>query len=137
MTQVLVKAFLLRGSSEVASVQLAVTLHDKEQLNELDARIQVLDDKASAMKERPEDFGGADFVAQVQKLEAMTESSVWLEKGKLSVEEAKKKAEMLQETTTKDLERMVNKIMETVDTIRHSDEYQSAIAQASDVATHA
>merc|ERR1712060_29098 len=32
LTQVLVKAFLLRGTSEVASVQLAVTLHDKEQL---------------------------------------------------------------------------------------------------------
>merc|ERR1719326_760515 len=32
ITQVLVKAFLLRGTSDVASAQLSVTLHDKQQL---------------------------------------------------------------------------------------------------------
>jgi len=146
--QTLVKAFVLRGTSEVASAQLALALHDKNQLQKdkvaaeadlagIQSRLDVLLAREAAFQTQVETNEGEGFAGQIKALEkgldSATDVDAWAEKGKLSVEEAKRKAAEVQEATTKELERMVEQIQEAVEAIRNSDTVKQAMHQAEEL----
>jgi len=146
--QTLVKAFVLRGTSEVASAQLAIALHDKNQLQKdkvaaeshlaaVQSRIDVLAAREATLQSQVETNAGEGFAGQIKALEkgleSATDADACAQKGRLSIEEAKRKSAEVQEATTKDLERMVEQIQEAVEAIRNSDTVQEVIHQAEEL----
>jgi len=147
VVQTLVKAFVLRGSMDMACSQLAVAGHERAQLERerqkaedklkaVDAQLQAVKAVEVSLKAKAGPDTSADLEASISQLEALGDTGMddWKAKGAATIAELQGQAKALEEATTKDLEIMMQKITEAAEMIKGSDAYKSAMAKAQDAA---
>jgi len=150
VTQVLVKAFFLRGSTDCAAAKLAVSLHEKADLlrekSALKSQLDAVEGKIKNIESTAKDLEGKAAVEGNEPLQRTIEllqegdfvekaESDWNEAGKKLADQAVKTAQDLQEATTAELEAMMQKLQEMMVQIQESQQYKDALV-AADTAAH-
>mmetsp|Transcript_34976 Transcript_34976/g.63873 ORF Transcript_34976/g.63873 Transcript_34976/m.63873 type:complete len:662 (-) Transcript_34976:141-2126(-) len=146
MAQTFVKAFVLRASSEASKAKLAVSIYERKtlmkerdalskKLQGLDAEISKLEQSESELKEKAKATNKEEMEAEAEKLERCIHNPDLLKsKGRDLAEKATQMALALEEGTTEDLERMVKRILDAVNSGMESDTFKKARATAGHMA---
>jgi len=147
VAQTLVKAFVLRGGSELASSQLAVAVHERVQLERERAKAEVklrdIEGQLAACKAAEEALEAKagrdkteDLEASITQLESLGDTGMddLKAKGVAAIADIQAQAAAMEEATTKDLEVMIQKITEAAEMVKDSDAYKSALSKAQDAA---
>lgn len=140
--QTLVKAFVLRGRTDLASSQLAVTVHDRVQLErqlaeacqrveELGFQIKAREAEEAELRAKAGSDGTEDLQASISQLEAFGDKDMLdlKNQGSASIEQMQGRAAALEQATTKELEALMQRITEVVGAVQDSDMYKSAVSQ--------
>lgn len=146
MAQLFVRAFVLRGSSDMVFTRLAVALHEqscvKKEINATEGRLQELRSKlqeqtsrVSLLKAEAADQEGGDFITSAEKLERQMSDALtpqaWRERGTQAIEEAHANAVRdVKAATTESIDRILRRMAEGSEQLRNSEAVQSAIAAA-------
>jgi len=151
--QTLIKAFVLPRVLDLDSAALAQELHTEsslkrehaeaeQKLGTLDGELEKQRSKVEALKAKivkNEDNSKLD--ERLDHLEKHVRNSIdsgnWHQMGADAVEAAKAKAMDVEQASTEDLERIVNRIRGAADQLQHSQTAQSAMAQAQQGASSA
>mmetsp|Transcript_52897 Transcript_52897/g.123816 ORF Transcript_52897/g.123816 Transcript_52897/m.123816 type:complete len:669 (-) Transcript_52897:117-2123(-) len=144
--QTFVKAFVLRASTEASKAKLAVSVYERKSLmkqrdklaNELkglDVAINKLEESESALKEKAYATDKEEMEAEAEKLEkCILNPDLLKSKGHDLAEKATHIAAALEQGTTEDLERMMQRIMDAVNAGMESEAFKKAKATAAHAA---
>lgn len=143
VAQTLVKAFVLRGGSDLTSAQLAVAMNERlhlerqrseaqKELDALDCQLRACSAQEEALKQTAGSDQAADLLASINSLEAVGDKDMgeWKQQGRDIIKEMQEKAAGVEEGTTKDLEAMMQKIQDLLSVVQDSEVYQSAVSKA-------
>jgi hypothetical protein len=144
VTEVLFKAFLLRGGDEALISRLAVATHHTRSLQhkkaELEGKISALNFKISAASQEEDSLtskskeeGGGDLAAQCKKLNSeAVDYDNWKRQGRIAIDDTEKDITAVGAASTEALEKLYTKVDSTLKEIENSDAVQAAIAAAKD-----
>jgi len=150
VVQMLVKAFVLRGSTDTAASKLTVALAEKVRLQrehaevcaELEAierNIKMNKKTTRALKKKADALGGTGLdamITQLKQVEAL-DGEAWRDEGVKLVDKAMLEATAAKAAATEELDKIAQWIMEIVEQIQKSDTVQNAMVQARDAADQA
>eukprot|EP00747_Dinoflagellata_sp_TGD_P183121 gnl/TRDRNA2_/TRDRNA2_37817_c0_seq1.p1 gnl/TRDRNA2_/TRDRNA2_37817_c0~~gnl/TRDRNA2_/TRDRNA2_37817_c0_seq1.p1 ORF type:complete len:797 (+),score=189.26 gnl/TRDRNA2_/TRDRNA2_37817_c0_seq1:358-2391(+) len=149
VAQILVKAILLRGAGDTINAQYGLKLHEKTQLEKeraaLQSQLDALEQQISSCESEAEQLGkdageDGDLAGSAQKLESCPPDGYdWKAQGSLAISEAEARqlADKLEQATTQEIEKMIKRIMEAADQVRHSEAVEAAIHKGQDLADKA
>lgn len=145
--QILAKAFVLRGSTDTVYAKLNVCTNEKifltRKQSELEAKKQEMEEKLKSKEDhlaalenkvtRARSLPGGDagfggIVAQLENHE--DDSANWKQKGIEAIQQAEARVSSGEEANTEELDKLVERVNTTVESIRNSDEFKEA-AEAS------
>merc|ERR1719420_2238320 len=141
VAQLLVKALILRGTSETAEAQLAITVHEKDMLEReraelqktmasLDKQIQACETTVEKLKPKVDKGqGGIDATMKALEDPALDTAS-WKLQGAAAIRTAEAEAAQLEEATTAALEEMVSRITAAATQVQESQHFKTAVAGA-------
>jgi len=139
--ELLVKAFLLRGSSDTLNSRLSKIQSSKsvceQEKADLERKLAAVTSEIGtnaaeeqAIKATAKEQGG-DIAEQVSNLVGLTdEVEAWKARGDQALEEAEEKAKAVQAATTKAIAELWEKIMEAVNAVQNSETAKALIAKA-------
>lgn len=139
VTELLAKAFLLRGGSDTLIARLAVASHHKNclegeradlmaQLNAVKARQDYLKSEEESLAKSVEESGGGDLAAQCAKIKEEKFDAVckeWKEKGKQTIQAAQATVVDVGEGATEDLQRLYDKITQAADYLQNTEAFKA------------
>mmetsp|Transcript_18969 Transcript_18969/g.44189 ORF Transcript_18969/g.44189 Transcript_18969/m.44189 type:complete len:694 (-) Transcript_18969:111-2192(-) len=146
LAQTFVRSFVLRASSEVTKAKLASNLYERKQLMKqrtakekelqtLNDAIGKLEEVEKLLKEKATGTETEEMEAEAQKIEkGLLDIEGMKEKGHELTQQATEMALALEQTTTADLEKMINRIMEAVNAGMESEAFKEAKAQVEHLA---
>eukprot|EP00933_Yihiella_yeosuensis_P039402 TRINITY_DN3339_c0_g1_i8.p1 TRINITY_DN3339_c0_g1~~TRINITY_DN3339_c0_g1_i8.p1 ORF type:complete len:895 (-),score=415.91 TRINITY_DN3339_c0_g1_i8:92-2776(-) len=141
VAQLLVKAFVLRGSSEVLCARLSVTMREKnvlaKEFAETEARLLALNQRFNSkalevekMEERIVQTNGGTLESQAESLKTGLDMEALKHKGMELCEAAKTHVAGAEEAVTDEIEKLVKKFEELVQQVTDSEEFKAAKAKA-------
>jgi hypothetical protein len=137
VTELLAKAFLLRGGDDMLASRLAVATHHRkclqqekedllQKLGDVTQRAEFLQSETDALAKTVAESGGGDLAAQCAKLKDDNfDFEAWKAKGKESIEVAEKAGEEISAASTEQLEIVQQKIMEAADALKNSETFKA------------
>ncbi|CAE8696144.1 unnamed protein product, partial [Polarella glacialis] len=157
VAELLVKAFLLRGSSDTMGAQLNIAMADQVQMerqrDELKAKIASLDGsiksraaEVEAIKVKAAEIqakGASDpmgveaSITQLQTTDIDVMGQEWKELGSTAVADAEARASATMKATSEELERLMSKFSALAEGIQQSETFKSVAAQAQVAAAQA
>lgn len=150
VVEYIVKAFVLRGSTDTLQSRLTVALSEKVRLqrerDEIAAELEAVENKikighkeVKSLKRKAETLGGTGLdamITQVKHIDKLDEEA-WKEQGKLHVQKAMAESNAMKTAATAELDKMATWIQEIVEQIQNSETVQGALAQAREAADQA
>eukprot|EP00933_Yihiella_yeosuensis_P062884 TRINITY_DN658_c0_g5_i1.p1 TRINITY_DN658_c0_g5~~TRINITY_DN658_c0_g5_i1.p1 ORF type:complete len:758 (-),score=271.22 TRINITY_DN658_c0_g5_i1:272-2545(-) len=148
VAQLLVKAFLIRGSSEVLMARLSVTMRERnviakefadaqDRLHKLKARFEEQESLVEVLEEQMEKNNGGTMEAQAEALKEGIDIAEIKKQGASLIEEAKSKVSDAEDAATDEIEALVKKFEEMVKVVTDSEEFKAAKASAEQAAKEA
>jgi len=143
VAQTLFKAFLLRGGSELGTTQLRVALNTKNALEkehaeakrkaeDLAFRLQMANQEVVSLQTNAKGSELADLQACMDSTEMLAtdlDPEKWGEKGAKAIEDMRAQAAAVEEVTTRELEKVFEKLQELLEAIQNNDSVKEVVAQ--------
>jgi hypothetical protein len=139
VTELLAKAFLLRGGNDMMSSKLAVVTHHRKSLQQEKAELQLklqaatqrsefLASETETLKTTVSESGGGDLAAQCAKLkDEKFDFEAWKNKGKETIEAIDSAGADVAEASTEQLEKIYEKLTEAADYVQNSEAFKALV----------